>query len=256
MIRLLLGSSILGFLVGGLYTALTHYLPSLLVFDLAVMFVAVGLLGRLVYLLSVSTKVDSTVGLVVAGIVAGAFGFYASWATYIMFELNAFDLRTFKPVVLMSYALGMFKAVKNSSETAFTTLLLFWLFESAMFLVIVPGVARVNALKDTRKLCRACQTWYDEQTGFMRFQMTESRSEVPNTAAACAALPFGAIDDDPHIRLDLSACKSCMQRNSIRTTLVTYQGKNETLQDWTPVPETIVRQLHDRKPEYERFVEV
>ncbi len=257
MLRLLLGSSILGFLVGGLTTTLTHFLPSNLICYLAVIFVAVGMLGRLVYLMSVSTKIDSTIGLVVAGILAGTFGFYASWGTYLMFELNQFNLRAYHPTVLMRYAIWMVEAVKDRGESGVTSLHLIWLFESAMFLVIVPCVARANASKDTKTFCKPCKSWYEAETGFMRLRATDGSHEAIGgmRIAACTELPFATIDDDPHVRLDLSACRSCMQSNSIRTTLVTYEGANETLQDWTPVSEAIARQLHDRKPEYERFVD-
>jgi|GEM_PF-5843324 len=259
MIRLLLASSILGSITGIGISVLNEYMPLMIVYLVALLGGAI-ILAACLCGVAVWAKVPSTVALAIAGVIAGAFAFYVSWGTRLMFDLEAFDLGVYKPSTMMRYVRLMYKAAENGDGNMLssTGLLALWAFEGTVFLAGVPFTAVATSKKTKTPFCETCRTWFKVEKGFLRLEIPEDDDQFASNLSEESSLwelPFGDVEDDPHLRLDLSGCKSCMQGNSVSLTLVDYQSGNDTLVDWSPISDLIARRLHERKPGYDEFIE-
>jgi hypothetical protein len=155
----------------------------------------------------------------IAAISASA-ALYISWAVDAFLRIPGVGLAAFTPPFLMEYISASFEFSKISVSgdggdvvIEGWGLAILWLGEAAI-LVIGAAAMALSTLANAPAMCPACRTYKTEQFGVLRCAVPDDVQSFANDVCAgrdgCLdKIDVASIDDDPHLRIDVSFCPSC-----------------------------------------------
>lgn len=222
--------------LGAGYGAGVWYSP-LAPLNVGLLIVATVMLGGWVANRAIACVLTSKMQVVGITVLAGVVAVYAAWVANTLARIPATFPHTFDPRLLVEFAQVQFDhggiQVENQHDVKMYkggALVTIWLAEAALLSFGSAGAAWKWYELLVPAMCAKCRTWQAEYYGYWRRGVpadpADFTARLKSGDDGCLrTLPPGTLDDDPHLRVDLSWCQRCQDRALVSLAIVSYSSQ-------------------------------